>query len=57
MNYKFQELAINQLENSIEIKAASKDTVYSKKLNINLPILSYRLTKGNLILELQSEVY
>ena len=46
---------INQLENSIEIKALSKDKVYSKILNVNLPILRYRLSNGNLILELQGK--
>ncbi len=47
------DVLINQLENSIEIKALSKDKVYSKTLNINLPIINYELDKGNLILELQ----
>ena len=50
-----EDVLINQLENSIEIKALSKDKVYSKTLNINLPILSYELEKGNLILELQAK--
>jgi HSP20 family molecular chaperone IbpA len=48
-----EDVLINQLENSIEIKALSKDKVYSKTLNINLPILNYKLSKGNLILELK----
>lgn len=48
---------INQLENSIEIKALGKDKVYHKTLNINLPILKYGLNEGNLVLELaQSKV-
>jgi len=46
---------INQLENSIEIKAASKNKCYSKTLNINLPLLRYGLSEGNLILELQAK--
>jgi HSP20 family molecular chaperone IbpA len=50
-----ENILVNQLENSIEIKAIAKDKVYSKTLNINLPILDYYLTKGNLILELQSK--
>jgi HSP20 family molecular chaperone IbpA len=51
------DIFINQLENSIEIKALSTDKVYSKTLNINLPILGYRLLKGNLILELQENKF
>ena len=46
------DVLINQLENSIEIKALSKDKVYSKTLNINLPVLNYKLDKNNLVLEL-----
>jgi len=48
------DILINQLENSIEIKALSKTKVYSKTLNLNLPILNYKLDEGNLILELQA---
>ena len=48
-----QDIIINKLENSIEIKALSKDKIYSKTININLPILKYSLEKGSLILELQ----
>lgn len=50
-----EDILISQLENSIEIKAISKDKVYSKILNINLPILSYNLSKGHLILELKTK--
>lgn len=46
------DVLINQLEDSIEIKALSKDKYYNKILNINLPVLRYSLNKGNLILEL-----
>ncbi len=48
------DVLINQLENSIEIKALGKDKVYSKILNVNLPILGYSLDKNSLILELQA---
>jgi len=48
-------ILINQLENSIEVKAISKTKVYSKNLNVNLPILKYSLNNGNLILELQAK--
>jgi HSP20 family molecular chaperone IbpA len=50
-----EDILINQLENSIEIKALSNDKVYYKTLNINLPILRYQLNKGNLILELKTD--
>jgi len=49
-----RDILINQLENSIEIKALSKNKVYSKTLNINLPIINYGLYDENLILELQA---
>ena len=49
------DVLINQLENSIEIKALSKDKIYSKTIKINLPIINYELDKGNLILELQAK--
>ncbi|MBD3252226.1 hypothetical protein GF386_00660 [Candidatus Pacearchaeota archaeon] len=47
-----EDILVNQLENSIEIKALSKDKIYHKTLNINLPIIKYQLNRGNLILEL-----
>jgi len=47
-----EDILINRLENSIEIKALSKDNVYFKTLNVNLPIIGYHLENGNLILEL-----
>ena len=50
-----EDVLINQLENSIEIKALSKDKIYSKTIKINLPIINYELDKGNLILELQAK--
>jgi len=50
-----QDILINQLENSIEIKAIAKNKVYSKTLNINLSLLRYKLIKGLLILEFQAK--
>jgi len=44
---------INKLENSIEVKAFSKDTAYFKLIPLNLPILNYKLEKEKLILELK----
>lgn len=49
-----EDILINHLENSIEVKALSQDKVYSKNLKINLPILSYSLKDGFLIIELAS---
>ena len=49
------DVLINQLENSIEIKALSKDKVYSKNLNVNLPILRYQLFNDNLIIEMMAK--
>lgn len=48
-----EDVFINQLENSLEIKALSKDTVYSKNLKVNLPILRYQLNNDNLLIEMQ----
>lgn len=50
-----EDVLINQLENSIEIKAISNDKIYSKTLMVNLPILNCELEGGSLILELQSK--
>jgi len=50
-----EDVLINQLENSIEIKALSKEKVYLKNLNINLPILRYYLLKEMLVLEFQGK--
>ena len=49
------DISIMKLENSIEIKALTKDTVYAKIIPINLPITNYNLSKGKLILELGEE--
>ena len=49
------DVLINKLENSIEIKALAKDNVYSKNLKVNLPILKYSLVNDNLIIEMQAK--
>jgi hypothetical protein len=48
-----KDVVINKLENSIEIKAFSKDTVYVKLIPVNLQILDYKLKDGSLFLELK----
>jgi len=50
-----KDIIINKLENSIEIKAFSKNTVYFKLIPLNLPILKYNLKNQKLILELKPE--
>ncbi|MFA7707915.1 MAG: zinc-ribbon domain-containing protein [Candidatus Pacearchaeota archaeon] len=50
-----KDIIINKLENSIEIKAISKDKIYSKNLNVNLQILRYSLEDENIILELKAK--
>ncbi len=46
-----KDIIINQLENSVEIKAFSEDTAYFKLLPVNLPIADYRLKDGVLTIE------
>ena len=50
-----KDILINKLENSIEVKAISKNKVYSKNLNINLPLIGYGLNQDNLIIEFQAK--
>lgn len=45
-------ILINRLESSIEIKAFSEEKVYSKNLNIKLPILRYGLKGDDLFIEM-----
>ena len=46
-----EDILINQLENSIEIKAISDKQVYHKTLNLSLPIERYQLYNDNLIVQ------
>ena len=48
-------ISIIKLENSIEIKAISKNKVYFKLIPLNLPIINYNFSEGKLILELASK--
>ncbi len=45
-------IIINQLGNSIEVKAFAEDKAYFKFLPISLPLLNYKLLDDKLILEL-----
>ncbi|PIN87605.1 hypothetical protein COV12_02965 [Candidatus Woesearchaeota archaeon CG10_big_fil_rev_8_21_14_0_10_32_24] len=47
-----ENVSIIKLENSIEVKAVSKNKSYFKLIPINLPITNYSLSKGKLVLEL-----
>jgi len=47
-----KDVSIIKLENSIEIKAISKDKSYFKLIPLNLPIINYSLSEGKLTLEL-----
>jgi hypothetical protein len=47
-----EEVSITKLENSIEVKAISKDKAYFKLIPINLPLRNYNLSEGKLVLEL-----
>jgi HSP20 family molecular chaperone IbpA len=47
-----KDVSIIKLENSIEIKAISRDKAYLKKLQVDFPIISYELANDKLILEL-----
>lgn len=48
-----ENILINQLENSIEIKAISDKQIYHKNLKINLPVTRYALKNEILFIELQ----
>ncbi|MEK6914288.1 MAG: zinc ribbon domain-containing protein [Nanoarchaeota archaeon] len=50
-----EDVLVVKLENSLEIKALSKDRVYSKNINLNLPIVKYQLIDGNLVIEMQTK--
>ena len=48
-------IIINKLQNSIEIKAFSKDKAFMKLIPISLPIKKSEVKDGKLILELKTE--
>jgi len=52
---KENDIIINRLQNSIEIKAFTKNKAFFKLIPVNLPITNYSLKKGKLILELKPE--
>ena len=50
-----KDVSIIQLENSIEIKAVSKNKAYTKLISLNLPIIDYNFSDEKLILELSGK--
>ena len=50
-----EDVSVLKLENSIEIKAISNEKAYSKIIQINLPIIDYKINKEKLILELTGD--
>lgn len=48
------DISIIKLENGIEINALAKKNAYSKKININLPLIKYMLAKEKIFLELDT---
>lgn len=49
------DVSVTRLENSIEVKGVSKKNSYKKVIPINLPITSYDISKGKLVLEMSGE--
>lgn len=50
-----KDVFMNQLENSIEIKALSKEHAYYKLIPISLPVMDCELSEGKLVLELEAK--
>lgn len=50
-----EDVSIVNLENSIEVKAVTKNEAYQKIIPVGLAVKNYQLQKGKLILELDSE--
>ncbi len=50
-----EDVSIRNLQNSIEIKAISKETSYYKVLSIGFPIIDFYMDKNKLILELEAK--
>jgi HSP20 family molecular chaperone IbpA len=50
-----EDISINQLEDSIEIKAISLKNAYRKLIPVSLPIKHYSVSKGKLTLEFASD--
>lgn len=53
--HSLKNVSVNKLENSIEIKAITKDTAYFKLIPVGLPLKEYSLKDEKLILELSPE--
>jgi hypothetical protein len=49
-----EDVLINRLEHSIEVKALGESALYTKQLKLNLPVIDYTLKDDTLIIELAS---
>jgi HSP20 family molecular chaperone IbpA len=49
-----QDISISKLENSIEVKAYSKEVCYIKTIPLKVDVLNYKIKDGTLFLELKS---
>jgi HSP20 family molecular chaperone IbpA len=49
------DISVSQMQNSIEIRAVSKENAYEKIIPIGLPITKYGFSKGKLVLELKED--
>ena len=50
-----ENIGINKLETGLEVKAISEKQLFSKFLEVNLPLMNYSFRKGKLVLELGLE--
>lgn len=48
---ELKDIIVNKLENSVEVKAFSKDRAYFKLIPVNLPITDYKLKDSKLVIE------
>jgi len=52
---KMEDISINELESSIEIKGFSKEKVYFKLVPVSMPLKNYKLKNEKLVLELEDQ--
>jgi HSP20 family molecular chaperone IbpA len=50
-----KDISITKLENSIEIKAVTKEKAYHKIIKVGLPVINYKFSKETLVLELAAK--
>ena len=52
---KIENILINKLENSFEIKAYTENAVFFKTLQVKLPLMQYAIKEGKLFLEFKTQ--